>query len=120
MTGCERRIIRQCKYCSNCVASADYFAISATPSPLEGEGWGEGATEHLKSLIRPQIPPLPYRQIAKHDATYADSLQSNHPQADHFAHAPDLAFLAFAQYEIELIFILPAYLGRLQRLAIER
>jgi hypothetical protein len=43
-------------------------------------------------------------------------------QADQLAHAADLALLAFAQDEAQLVLVLPAHLGRLQdaKLAIER
>src|SRR3546814_6898801 len=48
------------------------------------------------------------------------ALQTDDFQADLFAHAPNLALLAFLQDETKLIVVLPAYLRALQRFAIQR
>src|SRR3546814_12988961 len=67
-----------------------------------------------------KVAPLPRRQVAQHYAPHAYALQTDDFQADLFAHAPNLALLAFLQDETQLIVVLPAYLRALQRFAIQR
>src|SRR3546814_7358831 len=67
-----------------------------------------------------KVAPLPRRQVAQHYAPHAYALQTDDFQADLFAHAPNLALLAFLQDETQLIVVLPAYMRALQRFAIQR
>jgi hypothetical protein len=69
-------------------------------------------------FVRPQVAPLPHRQVAQLVLANPDPLQAHHLQPDHVAHAADLALLAFPERETELVLVLPAYAGRQQRLAV--
>src|SRR6185436_2327139 len=62
---------------------------------------------------------LPERQVAKLDAANSYALEAADAQPHQFAHAPDLAFLAFAQHETQLIGVLPRDLRRLERGAVQ-
>ena len=73
-----------------------------------------------EALVLAQVAPLARRQVAELDAADADALEAGDFQADQLAHAADLALLAFAQDKAQLVLVLPAHLGRLQRLAVER
>jgi len=59
------------------------------------------------------------RQLAERDASGAHALQSGHRETDRLAHAPDLALLALAQNNTQLMLVLPRDARRLQLLAVE-
>ena len=61
----------------------------------------------LETLVTAQIAPLPDRQITERHFADAHAPQASHLQSDQFAHAPDLALLAFTQNEAQLILVLP-------------
>src|SRR5258706_12594177 len=70
-------------------------------------------------LVTVQVTPLSGRQLAERHAADAHAFQAGHVQAHEFAHAPDLALLALAQHEPQLIAVLPGDLGGLERYVIQ-
>src|SRR5574343_1304966 len=82
-----------------------------------------GAEKHFKgeseTLVRRQIAPLPGWQLPQRHAAHADALEADHLEADLFAHAADLALLAFLEHEAQLLGVLPVHLRGLERLAVQ-
>ncbi len=70
--------------------------------------------------VRREIPPLPQRQVTQHHLADTHPLEADDLEPDQLAHAPDLALLAFGQHHPQLLRVLPADLGRLEWLAVER
>src|SRR5258705_4088893 len=73
----------------------------------------------LKTLVAPQVAPLRGWQLAQYYVSDAHALESGDLESDEFAHAADLALLALAQYEAQLIPVLPAHFGALERRAVK-
>ena len=74
----------------------------------------------VRTAHRDQIPPLTRLERPELHVSDTDAFQADDRQADELAHAPDLALLAFAQDETQLIAVLPPHVCPLQDLAIER
>ena len=70
-------------------------------------------------LVRTEITPLTGRQCAEHDVAHSHALETHDVQSDQFAHAANLALLAFAQHEAQLLAVLPANHRGLERYAVE-
>src|SRR6059058_4738360 len=86
--------------------------------------WGAAKRRTLppprsKPLVRPEIPPLPERQIAQRDPPDPHALEADRPQTHQLAHPPDLALLALGQHEAQLLRVLPVHLRRLERLPVQ-
>ena len=84
-------------------------------------GWARCLALHLASevLVIVQVTPLTGGQVAQANLADPHPFEAGDFEADQFAHAANLAFFAFAQHKAELILVLPAYYGALQRLAVE-
>ena len=68
----------------------------------------EAQAEALSELlVGPQVPPLAHRQSSQRYVAAADALQPGHEKTHELAHAADLALAALAQYEAQLVFVLP-------------
>ena len=83
---------------------------------------GQRRGEHggsVKTFVGPEKSPLAYRQVTQQHAADAHAFQTQNLQPEQFTHAADLALLAFAQDEAQLIFVLPGHPGRSERFAVE-
>ena len=70
-------------------------------------------------FVAAQIAPMSLRQVAEQHFAYAHALQAGDFETDELAHAANLAFLALAQNEAQLIVILPFDVGAFERLVVE-
>src|SRR4051794_24404200 len=91
------------------LAQASYFCDDAVMS----------CNVALEALVRREIAPLTGRQCAKRDTAHPNALEADDFESDQFAHAPNLALLAFPQHEAKLFTVLPAHLRGFERHAVE-